>query len=129
MHAATKKQPAPRTVLVVDDSAVIRAQVRQLFLADGFTLCSEAENGREAIEMACDCNPDIIILDLAMPLMSGIEAAPKLRELLPGIPILLFTLHADYLKTIDLASLGITAALSKNDPLENLLHKARELID
>ena len=106
-----------------------RSQVRQLFLADGFTVCSEAENGREAIEVARDCNPGIIILDVAMPVMGGIEAAPKLRELLPDIPIILFTLHADYLRTIDLASLGISAALSKNGPLDQLLDKAHELME
>jgi DNA-binding NarL/FixJ family response regulator len=128
MHTATKRQTALRTVLVVDDSAAIRSQVRQLFLSDGFTVCSEAENGREAIEVARDCNPDIIILDVAMPVMGGIEAVPKLRELLPEAPIILFTLHADYLRTIDLASLGVTVAQSKTEPLEKLLHKARELM-
>lgn len=128
MHTATKKQTAPqRSVLVVDDNPTIRSQIRQLFLSEGFGQCIEAENGREAVGITSDCNPDIVILDLAMPIMSGIEAAPKLRKLLPGVPIILFSLHAEYLKTLDLASLGITAALSKTDSLEGLFLKAHEL--
>lgn len=128
MHKAIKKWTAPqRSVLVVDDNPTIRSRIRQLFLSEGFGQCIEAGNGREAVGLAIDCDPDIIILDLAMPIMSGIEAAPELRKLLPRVPIILFSLHAEYLKTLDLASLGITAALSKTDSLEELLLKAHEL--
>jgi DNA-binding NarL/FixJ family response regulator len=127
MQAGTKKA-VKKTVLIVDDSPFIRIQVRELFLSDSFDLCAEAENGLQAIQIAQDCKPDVIILDLAMPVMSGIEAAPQLRSLFPKTPIILFSLHADYLKTVDCVSLGITATMSKNDPLENLLQKVHELM-
>jgi DNA-binding NarL/FixJ family response regulator len=125
---AGAKRGFKKTVLVVDDSARIRSQLRDLFLSDGFDVCAEAENGREALAVASDCKPHIIILDLAMPIMGGIEVAPQLRKLFRETPIILFSLHADYLKTLDLPSLGISAVMSKTAPLEELLHKANELV-
>ena len=76
--AATRKAIPGKTVLVVDDSPAIRKSLSELFLADGYTL-KEASNGKEAIEVAEGCDPDIIILDLSMPIMDGLEAAPKLK--------------------------------------------------
>ena len=61
--------------------------------------------------------------------MNGIEAAPTLRKLFPEVPIILFTLHGDYLKNQDLVSLGISAVFSKADPLDQLLRKARQLLE
>jgi len=124
-----KRGSAKRTVLVVDDNPIIRAQIRELFLSDSFDLVEEAEDGLQALQVARDCQPDVIILDLAMPVMSGIEAAPQLRKLLPETPIILFSLHADHLKHVDCASLGISATISKTDPPEDLLRKVHELTD
>jgi CheY-like chemotaxis protein len=125
--ARRKSQPG-KTVLVVDDSSSIRANLRQLFLSDGFAHCTEAENGKQAIEVARARNPDVIILDLAMPVMNGIEAAPILRKLFPEVPIILFSLHGDYLKTQNLTSLGISATFFKTDSLDELLGKVHQLL-
>jgi CheY-like chemotaxis protein len=125
--AKTKRQPQ-KTVLVVDDSVAVRAHVRKVFLSDGFKLCAEAENGLQALNVAAECHPDVIILDLAMPVMNGIDAAPKLKELLPHVPIILFTLHASCLKQQDLAELGISALVSKAASVEELLQKAHTLL-
>ena len=126
--AAKRKGKAGKTALIVDDSAAIRAATRDIFLSDGFKVCAEAENGMTAIDLLVHVKPDIIILDLAMPIMNGLEAAPRLRALLPQVPIILFTLHADQLTNENLSSLGISAIISKGDPLQNLLQKAYELM-
>ncbi len=68
------------------------------------------------------------VLDLSMPVMNGIEAAPRLNKLLPGTPIILFTLRADAVRAMDTNALGISAVFSKNDPLEQFLSKAHELL-
>ena len=69
-------------VLLVDDSAIMRSMVRSLFESQpGFEVSGEAENGQEAIEKAANLKPDLIILDLAMPVMTGLDAAPVLREM------------------------------------------------
>lgn len=84
-----------KTVLVVDDSPLMRKMLCQLFeTEEGYDLCAEATNGREAIELAVKCRPDLIILDLSMPIMNGLEAAKELKKLMPTVPIILFTQHS-----------------------------------
>ena len=129
MNSAFENRKQGKTVLVADDNPLIRAQVRQLFLSDGFALCVEAANGKEAIELASLCTPDVIVLDLTMPVMSGILAAPKLRGLLPNTPIILFSLYGDELKTEKLGHLGISARVAKNGPIDTLLEKAHQLLN
>lgn len=92
-------------------------------------MCIEADNGLKAIELAQDCNPDIIVLDVVMPVMNGIDAAPKLKAVLPDTPIILYSLHAAFMKQKQLTELGIAAAFMKGDPLDKLLEKAHELLE
>jgi CheY-like chemotaxis protein len=117
-----------KTVLLVDDNAHIRRIVRAKFESDGFDSCFEAENGEDAIRLAREHKPSLIILDFAMPGMTGVQVAPILREFLPDTPIILFTLYADEVKHMNLNELGITASFSKSDSLANLLIKAHELV-
>jgi outer membrane protein OmpA-like peptidoglycan-associated protein len=71
-----RKRGAGKTVLVVDDSALMRKAIESAFLSDGFKTCVEAKNGKEGIEAARKCQPDLIILDWSMTVMNGLEAAP-----------------------------------------------------
>jgi CheY-like chemotaxis protein len=117
-----------KTVLVVDDSAMIRRKLVAAFQSAGFETCREAENGKQAIEVASEMKPDVIMLDLSMPVMNGLEAAPVLRRTLPGTPIILFTLFADTLSKADVSKAGISLVLEKSTPLPTLVHKAQELM-
>src|ERR1700732_3940905 len=83
-----------KKVLLVDDSALIRRAVRSL-LDDHpkFEVVGEAEHGRDAVEKAPRLRPDLIILDLSMPVMNGLEAAPLLIKILPRVWQILFTSH------------------------------------
>jgi DNA-binding NarL/FixJ family response regulator len=63
-----------------------------------------------------------------MPVMSGLEAAPILKRVLPKTPIILLTLFGDQLKTIDLTRTGISATFAKSDSIDQLIHKANELV-
>ena len=82
---ALSGSPMPKKrVLLVDDNSVVRSLVRQLFESQpDFEISGEAENGRDAVEKAENLKPDLIILDLSMPVMTGLDAAPLLRRLLP----------------------------------------------
>lgn len=117
-----------RTVLIVDDSAAIRRELCEEFIRNGFAFCVEAENGREAIERARARQPDLIILDLSMPVMNGLEAAPRLREILPRVPIILYTAFADAVRNADCQASGVTIILPKSHPLEKLIATAEELL-
>ena len=72
-----------KRILVADDNPMIRKMLCRLFaIEEDYDICAEAENGREAIELALHHRPDLIILDLAMPVLNGLEAARELRKII-----------------------------------------------
>jgi CheY-like chemotaxis protein len=117
-----------KTVLIVDDSEVLRKTIEKAFLSDGFKTCVEAANGEEAIEVAKKCQPDLIILDLSMPVMNGLQAAPILRSMFPKIPIFLYSFYADVVSEHLAAMAGISLIVSKDEPLSNVVNKAHEMM-
>jgi CheY-like chemotaxis protein len=101
------------TVLLVDDTASIRRALRVMFESAGYHVCAEAENGAEAIELATKHKPSLIVLDLSMPVMNGLQAAPELRRILPTAPIILFTAHADSILKENIIDVGISSVVAK----------------
>lgn len=83
----------PAKILIADDSRSTRTTVRSLLDWHGFQVCGEAWNGKEAIEQVIALNPDIVVLDINMPVMSGTQAAAEIRRIAPHIKILFFTIH------------------------------------
>jgi len=106
-----------RRVLVADDNPYIRKALCRLFETEAdYDLCAEAENGKRAIELALQCQPDLIILDLSMPVMNGLDAARELKKLMPDVPIILFSLHEQALTTnAGLQNLPVDRIASKTD--------------
>jgi len=123
-----KKPGIGKTVLVVDDNAAIRKMLASAFLSDGFKTCIEAENGKEAIEAARQSRPELIVLDLSMPVMNGLQSAPELRKLLPQTPIILFTLYGLNLSQAEASKSGISLVLEKTVPLATLIETAHHLM-
>ena len=118
----------PKTVLVVDDNAVIRRALCQSFTAEGeFDVCGEAENGVQAIEKAQELRPDLIVMDLSMPVMNGIDAAHALKSLLPAVPLIIFSEYSDVFSEDEARSAGISALVSKSEHVSVLLDKMRRL--
>ncbi len=104
------------SILIVDDSKVIRRALRQLFESTGWDVCGEAGDGREGIELAQQLRPDVIVLDMSMPEMDGIAAAKILKGLMPQLPIIMFTNFAeDQFVQQEVRSAGITRVVSKSD--------------
>ena len=118
----------PKTVLIVDDSAAIRDELREELTLNGFTVCAEAENGRQAIDQARSNHPRLVILDLSMPIMNGLDSAPELRKVLPNTPIILYTAFADAVSTFDVRAKGVTSILAKSEPLTALIALAEKLL-
>jgi CheY-like chemotaxis protein len=82
---------APR-ILIVDDRASIRKLLRVRIQAErGWSVCAEASDGREAIQVARQFRPNLVVMDLFMPVMNGFEAARILRRLVPSVPLIMFT--------------------------------------
>jgi CheY-like chemotaxis protein len=117
-----------KTILVVDDNSKIRQQVCKLLASEkDLEICAEAADGRQAIELAVRLRPALIVLDLSMPVMNGFEAARELKKLLPDIPIVLFTQHADLGKHLLGSIPSVDRVVSKSEPLE-LLKNIRSLL-
>jgi CheY-like chemotaxis protein len=118
-----------RTILLVEDSpferTVIRSAVEGL---TQFRICGEAANGVDGVKKALELKPDLVIMDLAMPMMNGAEAAMVLRNTLPGVPIVLFTLYAEQLRGSISPGFGVTIILSKADGLAPLLECLEALL-
>jgi len=123
-----KKPGTGKTVLVVDDNAAIRTMLTSAFLSGGFKTCIEAENGKDAIDVAKQNKPDVIVLDLSMPVMNGLQSAPELRKLLPQTPIILFTLYGQNLLQTEASKSGINLVVEKTVPLSTLMEKAHQLM-
>jgi CheY-like chemotaxis protein len=74
---------------------MIRKMLCQLFeREENYDICAEAQNGQEAIDLALKHRPDLIILDFAMPVLNGLDAARRLKKIMPEVPVILFTQHA-----------------------------------
>jgi two-component system, chemotaxis family, chemotaxis protein CheY len=123
-----RKRGAGKTVLVVDDNTAIRKMLASAFLSDGFKTCGEAGNGKEAVELAKQIKPDVITLDLSMPVMNGITAASELRTVFPATPIILFTLYGDSVSKAAASEAGVSLVLQKTVPLSVLIDHAHELM-
>jgi DNA-binding NarL/FixJ family response regulator len=118
-----------KKLLIVDDSPAIRHSLRILLEnRPDWEVCGEAENGRVGIEKALQLCPDLILLDLSMPVMNGFEAARELHRLLPKVPLVMFTsfIGAD-IEEEALAS-GIAFVKSKSDGIESLCGSIQALL-
>ncbi len=82
-------------ILIADDSAKVREMLKALLeTRTGWQVCAEAANGLESVEKAAELKPDVIILDLSMPEVDGLQAASRIAAASPHVPILIFTHHA-----------------------------------
>jgi two-component system nitrate/nitrite response regulator NarL len=118
-----------KRVFLVDDSATVRGAVRPLFDSHpNFEVCGEAEHGREAVEKAPGLRPDLILLDLSMPVMNGLEAAPLLLKSLPEVWLILFTSYDGPEVSRLSRAAGIHAVVPKSKAVTHLIAQAEALV-
>ena len=118
-----------KTVLIADDNAFVRTALYELFQNEpDFQVCAVAENGREAIEEARRLNPDLIVMDLAMPVMDGLDAARVLKKIMPGVPLIIYNAAQGRFSEQVAKSIGISAVISKSEKVSILIDKARGLV-
>lgn len=117
-------------ILVVDDNEVVRGRLSEALKAhDGWEVCAAVENGEQALVKARELNPDLIILDLAMPGMDGLRATREITRILPSVPIVIYTLHYGEWLVLEAKKAGARGLVPKSDiaklmnVLEDLLQK------
>jgi DNA-binding NarL/FixJ family response regulator len=116
-------------ILICDDNPNIRYLLRVFVESQTpFKICGEAGHGTEAIDKARLLQPDLILLDLAMPVMTGAEAASVLKTMLPRTKIILFSMHMDSVPRSLAATIGVDLALSKSDGITKLGEHLKTLL-
>jgi two-component system, chemotaxis family, protein-glutamate methylesterase/glutaminase len=118
-----------KRIMVVDDNPAIRRALKNILeFTPEWEVCGEAADGRDGIEKAKMLSPDLIVMDLSMPVMNGLEAARILHEIMPSVPLILCSLHTDRVLQREATAAGITTVFSKAENMQTLISKARELL-
>lgn len=116
-------------ILVVDDHEMIRKGLRNVIEArEGWTICGEAVDGRDAVQSALELKPDIILMDFAMPNLNGIEATRQIRAALPQTEILVFTMHDSGQLVREALAAGARGFVLKSDGCETLIAAIEHLV-
>jgi DNA-binding NarL/FixJ family response regulator len=115
-------------VLVADDHTILRqGLVGILRGSEEIEVVGEAADGSEAVEKALHARPDVVVLDISMPRLNGLEAARRIHEALPGARILVLTMHDDEEYVLQMVRAGASGYLLKEDAASELLAGIREL--
>jgi DNA-binding NarL/FixJ family response regulator len=118
------------SILIADDSLFIREALFNVFeREEDFDVCGEAKNGKEAIEKARELHPDLILLDLSMQVMNGLDATRVLKRLMPEVPVIMFSASSGPSTENEARSAGASALVSKFEHVSVLLGKARSALE
>jgi DNA-binding NarL/FixJ family response regulator len=118
-----------KTVVIVEDNEAMRHALCRLFhAAEGFRTCGEASDGFEAVELVERLTPDLVVLDMRIPGMNGIEIARKLRDLNVSTRTILYSLDAGEIAEKELHAAGVAAAVTKGEDIKDLIAKARAVL-
>jgi DNA-binding NarL/FixJ family response regulator len=116
-------------ILVADDHEAVRKGVCAILGSrKDVEVCGEAENGKEAIEKAHEFKPDLIILDITMPVLSGFEAAREIRKNLPHVPILILSMHESNQLIEEAKKIGVQGYVTKTQVGSTLLQAVDTLL-
>jgi len=120
----------PKQILIADDSNTVR-RILKMFLQDrkDINVCGEAANGFEAVEKAKILRPDVVLLDLAMPVMNGAEAASLLKKMMPEMHIIVFTMFSENIGRAMTDAIGVDLVLSKPDGMKALVEALDSLLN
>jgi two-component system, NarL family, nitrate/nitrite response regulator NarL len=123
-------QDRPVRILVADDHEVMRLGLRNLLESvAGWSVYADASTGNEAVELAILSSPDIIIMDITMPEMNGIEAAARIAMERPDIPIIMFSLHLSEEVVSRFRTGSIRGAVAKSEAARDLVDAIRVVLN
>jgi DNA-binding NarL/FixJ family response regulator len=115
-------------ILAADDHDILRRGLKQLLTArPGWEVCGEAKTGREAVALAEQLKPDIVVMDVSMPDLNGLEAARRIHKALPRTGIIMLTLHFSDQLVKDIVESGARAYVMKSDADRDLVHAVEAL--
>jgi two-component system response regulator NreC len=118
----------PTRILLADDHRLVRECVKLLLEREGFQVEAEAENGYEAVKLAEGLRPDVAVLDVAMPILNGLDAAREIQKVSPETKTILVTMYGEKAYILQALRAGAKGIILKNHAAEELLRAIREAL-
>jgi DNA-binding NarL/FixJ family response regulator len=116
-------------ILIADDHESVRKGVCAILTSRAdIEICAEASNGQEAVRMASEVNPDIVFMDFTMPVMDGLEASKQILQLIPEMPIVMFSMHKSRTIADAARQAGLRGFITKGDSATNLLDAVDKVV-
>jgi two-component system NarL family response regulator len=128
-EASTIEQGPKARLVVVDDHALMREAINAILAKDSsLEVVAEAQDGQEAIECCRELRPDLVLMDVSMPRMSGLEATRRLKEEFPETSVLFLTAHADHRLLMDAVKSGAAGYVLKGERPNHILDAIRAVL-
>ncbi|MEM7033775.1 MAG: response regulator transcription factor, partial [Chloroflexota bacterium] len=116
-------------VMLADDHAIVRDGLKSLLSSQqDIAVVAEADNGRDAIEIAKSCHPDVIVMDFSMPGLNGLEGTLKIKNILPSVKIIVLTMHDNEEYILQFIRAGANSYLLKESIADQLIHAIRRVM-
>jgi len=124
--AASRKQSARTTIVLADDHPLLRKALRDLLEKDtAFEIVGEAADGEEAVRLAAELTPDVVIMDISMPNLDGLRATQQIKARCPNVAVLVLTVHTDDECILDILKAGAAGYLVKSAFGDEVIHAVR----
>jgi DNA-binding NarL/FixJ family response regulator len=121
MSLAANNPPARPRVLLVDDHQLLRQAVRRALEDAGLEVAAEAGDGSEAVRLAAEIAPDVIVMDVSMPVLDGVEATRRIHAASPDLPIVVLTMHGEESQRREAIDAGATGFLTKDVSMQDVV--------
>ncbi len=117
----------PVRIILADDHEIVRQGLKSLLELKGFEVVGEAADGQESIRLCKELQPDIAVLDLTMPLINGVDAAREILKDIPGIKVVLLTMHTEERYVLDALQAGVSGYVMKTQATSDLVQALNEV--
>jgi len=117
-----------KNILICDDAAFMRMMIKDILTKNGYTVAGEAENGAEAVEKYTELKPDLVLMDITMPEMDGIQALKKIRELDPKASVIMCSAMGQQAMVIESIQSGAKDFIVKPFQADRVLEAVRKVV-
>ena len=117
-----------KNILICDDAAFMRMMIKDILTKNGYTVAGEAENGAKAVEKYTELKPDLVLMDITMPEMDGIQALKKIRELDPKASVIMCSAMGQQAMVIESIQSGAKDFIAKPFQADRVLEAVRKVV-